>query len=91
MESIMPVFATKYFVLSPERLNETIGRALATELNRENIWNCIIVQSGKYRGLKFGVNSLQEAKVVKGLMVVIKERTKTLKSVANTPILTEND
>lgn len=83
--------ATKYFVLGLDKLTEQQGRMLALELTSHRIWNCLLIQSRKYKGLKFGVNSLAEAKVVEGLMVVIKERTKTLKSVANTPILTEND
>lgn len=83
--------ATRYFVLGLNKLTEQQGRMLALELTSHKIWNCLLIQSGKYKGLKFGVNSLQEAKVVKGLIVVVRERTKTLKSVANTPILTEND
>lgn len=75
----MSVFATKYFVLSPERLNQDLAKLLGIELTRENIWHCLLYQTGKYRGLKFGINSRQEALLVNDLIGLIIERHKVLK------------
>lgn len=75
----MSVFATKYFVLSPERLNQDLAKLLGIELTRENIWHCLLYQTGKYRGLKFGINSRQQALLVNDLIGLIIERHKVLK------------
>lgn len=75
----MSVFATKYFVLSPERLNQDLAKLLGIELTRENIWHCLLYQTGKYRGLKFGINSRQEALLVNDLIGLVIERHKVLK------------
>jgi len=75
----MSVFATKYFVLSPERLNESIAKALGIHLTRENIWHCLLYQTGKYRGLKFGINSRQQALLVNDLIGLVIEQQKLLK------------
>lgn len=75
----MSVFATKYFVLSPERLNQDLAKLLGIELTRENIWHCLLYQTGKYRGLKFGINSRQEALLVNDLIGLAIERHKVLK------------
>lgn len=75
----MSVFATKYFVLSPERLNQDLAKLLGIELTRENIWHCLLYQTGKYRGLKFGINSRQQALLVNDLIGLVIERHKVLK------------
>lgn len=77
--SYLSISATKFFTLGLDKLDEVTGRALATELTRERIWNCIIVQSGKYKGVKFGVNKSLDVILVNDLIIMIKERNKLLK------------
>jgi len=60
-------------------LSETTAKALGTHLEREGIWYCLLYQKGKYRGLKFGINSKQEFLLAKGLIALTIEQLKTLK------------
>lgn len=71
--------STKYFTLSADQLTEPIARELALEMIKAKIWVCILTQSGKYRGLKVGINNKREFTYFKGTMGLIKEQAKVLK------------
>ncbi len=77
--SYLSISATKFFTLGLDKLDEVTGRELCLNLTREKIWNCIIVQSGKYKGVKFGVNKPLDVILVNDLIIMIKEKQKILK------------
>lgn len=70
----------KYITLLPETVDETTGKALGIELQRENIWNCLLAPSHKpYKGIKFRVDKPHQVMLVNDLIIMIKEKQKTLK------------
>jgi len=82
---------SKYFILTPDKLDEVTGKALATELTREKIWNCIVIQSNRYKAIKFGIANHQQLLLVTDIIKMIKERNKTLKSDLKPTVVTTSD
>ena len=76
--------ATKYFILT--KLDESIARQLGLELQKVSIWNRIMIQSGHYKGIKVGINSVYEKRQVGSIIAILIEKQKNLKcdTLANT-------
>ena len=71
---------SKYFTLSPERLNESNGRALGLELKRENVFYYIRTTNGnRYKGITFCVKDYNQAILVNDLISLVIEKNKHLK------------